>query len=161
MRQQGFVKTVLFGLGAGVIAGILVLGPGLRLAMRVVAVQDPFRATEFTIGGTMFIIIFFGLFVGGFLGIPGAIAARYLHRFAAMAIMTFLGMFIIMRDTEIVEELLELGGGPWVNFPMFTLGFLAYSVGFLWLFQRLTRGVGSDGKIRGESIVPTTVGGSL
>lgn len=161
MRQQSFAKTVLFGMGAGVIAGILVLGPGLRLAMRVVAVQDPFRTTEFTMGGTMFIIIFLGLFVGGFLGIPGAIAVNYLHRFAGLAIMTVLGMGFLMADSEIVEEFFELGGGPWVNIPMFSLVFAAYSVSVLWLFQRLMRGVGSAGEARDESIVQATVGGSL
>ena len=162
MRQQGFVKTLLFGLAAGVIAGLIVLGPGLRVAMRVVAIQDPFRASEFTIGGTMFIITFLGVMIGGTLGIPGAIAARYLHRFAAVAIMTVLGMGILMADSEIVAEFFELGGGPWVNIPMFSVVFVAYSASVVWLVERLTRRVALYGaESRGEDIVQASVGGSL
>lgn len=144
MRRRGFVKTVLYGIGAGVIAGLLVLGPGLRLAMRVVAIQDPFRTTEFTVGGTLFIVIFFGVMVGGSLGVSGAIADRYLPRIAALGIMTVLGMGFVMADSEIVEEFFELGWGPWMNIPMFALVFLGYSRFALWFVDRWQRDVASS-----------------
>jgi hypothetical protein len=72
----GFWRSSLYGAIGGVVAGLLVLGPGLRIAMRVVAILDPVRSPEFTVGGTMFIIIGVGVMMGGIFGVsatsPGA-----------------------------------------------------------------------------------------
>ena len=60
----GFWRSSLHGAIGGVAAGLLVLGPGLRIAMRVVAILDPVRSPEFTVGGTMLIIIGVGVVMG-------------------------------------------------------------------------------------------------
>ena len=39
----GFWRSSLYGAIGGVVAGLLILGPGLRIAMRVVAIVDPVR----------------------------------------------------------------------------------------------------------------------
>ena len=56
------------GAVAGAVAGVLVLGIGLRLAMRVVAITDPTRTPEFSVGGTAFILVGIGVMLGAFAG---------------------------------------------------------------------------------------------
>jgi len=70
----GFWRSSLHGAIGGVAAGLLVLGPGLRIAMRVVAILDPVRSPEFTVGGTMLIIIGVGVVMGGIFGVIGNVA---------------------------------------------------------------------------------------
>jgi hypothetical protein len=135
--------TLLHGLGAAGIAGLLVLGPGLRLAMRVVALQDPFRSTEFSFPGTVFILLFLGLMVGVPLGVVGAVVSRFLPRLGAIVLMSAVGMAMIMADSEIMNEFLELGAGPVVNFSMFTSVFLLYAYVDLRLLARFDREVAS------------------
>ena len=126
----GFWRSVLFGALAGVTAGVLVLGVGLRVAMRVVAMMDPSRTPELTFEGTMFILLGLGGMFGGIVGIFAHLARRGLGIRSAV-IAAFLpaagAMSILFVDDEIRRELFKLGGGALVNIPMF--GVVAFLYG--------------------------------
>jgi hypothetical protein len=128
----GFWRSVFHGAIGGVVAGLLVLGPGLRLAMRVVAIVDPIRTPEFTVGGTMFIIVGLGAIMGGIFGLQGNVARRGFGiplRVAGMVPALFVALMIGL-DNELRGEIVELGVGPWLNIPMF--GAVALGYGALW-----------------------------
>ena len=128
----GFWRSSLHGAIGGMIAGLLVLGPGLRIAMRVVAIFDPIRSPEFTVGGTMFIIVFIGVILGGIFGLFGNVARRGfgIPPRAAGLFPALLVMLMIGLDSELRGEIVELGAGPWLNIPMF--GAVAVGYGALW-----------------------------
>jgi hypothetical protein len=128
----GFWRSSLHGAIGGVIAGLLVLGPGLRIAMRVVAIFDPIRSPEFTVGGTMFIMVFIGVILGGIFGLLGNVARRGfgIPPRAAGLFPALLVMLMIGLDSELRGEIVELGAGPWLNIPMF--GAVAVGYGALW-----------------------------
>jgi hypothetical protein len=128
----GFWRSSLDGAIGGVIAGLLVLGPGLRIAMRVVAIIDPVRSPEFTIGGTMFIMIGVGVIMGGIFGVIGNIARSALGIRSGWAgvVPAVLVMLMIGLDSELRSEIVELGAGPWLNIPMF--GAVAVGYGAVW-----------------------------
>ena len=128
----GFWRSLLTGAIGGVVAGLLVLGPGLRIAMRVVAILDPVRTPEFTVGGTLFIIIGVGAMMGGIFGVIGNIArvgfnipSRGAGLVPAVVVILLIGL-----DSELRSEIVELGAGPWLNIPM--LGAVAVGYGALW-----------------------------
>jgi hypothetical protein len=129
----GFWRSSLYGAIGGVVAGLLVLGPGLRIAMRVVAILDPIRTPEFTVGGTMFIIIGVGVMMGGIFGVIGNIArvGFNIPSRAAGLVPAVLVMLLIGLDSELRSEIVELGAGPWLNIPMF--GAVAVGYGALWI----------------------------
>ena len=128
----GFWASSLYGAIGGVMAGLLVLGPGLRIAMRVVAIIDPVRSPEFTVGGTMFIIIGVGVMMGGIFGVIGNVARSGfdIPSGAAGLVPALLVMLMIGLDSELRSEIVELGAGPWLNIPMF--GAAAVGYGALW-----------------------------
>lgn len=126
-----FWRSVLFGAIAGVVSGVLVLGAGLRIAMRVVAMLDPFRVPEFSWGGTMFILIGIGGIFGGIFGILANLARRGLHLRSVLniAILPAGGaLSLLFLDDEIRRELFHLGAGAWVNLPMFGLVTVLYGI---------------------------------
>ena len=128
----GFWRSLLTGAIGGVVAGLLVLGPGLRIAMRVVAILDPVRTPEFTVGGTIFIIIGVGVMMGGIFGVIGNIArvGFNIPSRGAGLVPAVLVMLLIGLDSELRSEIVELGAGPWLNIPMF--GAVAVGYGALW-----------------------------
>lgn len=128
----GFWRSNLHGAIGGLVAGLLVLGPGLRLSMWVVAILDPIRSPEFTLDGTMFIIIGVGGMVGGIFGLFGNMARRGfgIPQRAAGIVPALLVALMIGLDTELRGEIIELGAGPWLNVPM--LGAVALGYGALW-----------------------------
>jgi hypothetical protein len=128
-----FWRGALYGAIGGVVAGLLVLGPGLRVAMRVVAIIDPVRSPEFTVGGTMFIIIGVGVMMGGIFGVIGNIArvGFNIPSRAAGLVPAVLVMLLIALDSELRSEIVVLGAGPWLNIPMF--GAVALGYGALWI----------------------------
>ena len=128
----GFWRSLLYGAIGGVVAGLLVLGPGLRIAMRVVAIIDPVRSPEFTVGGTMFIIIGVGVMMGGMFGVIGNIArvGFNISSRGAGLVPAVLVMLLIGLDNELRSEIVELGAGPWLNIPMFAA--VAVGYGALW-----------------------------
>ena len=128
----GFWRSLLTGAIGGVVAGLLVLGPGLRIAMRVVAILDPVRTPEFTVGGTIFIIVGVGVMMGGMFGVIGNIArvGFNIPSRGAGLVPAVLVMLLIGLDSELRSEIVELGAGPWLNIPMF--GAVAVGYGALW-----------------------------
>jgi hypothetical protein len=128
----GFWASSMYGAIGGVMAGLLVLGPGLRIAMRVVAIIDPVRSPEFTVGGTMFIIIGVGVVMGGIFGVIGNVARGGFNIPSGVAglVPVLLVMLMIGLDSELRSEIVGLGAGPWLNIPMF--GAVAVGYGALW-----------------------------
>ncbi|MDP9494538.1 MAG: hypothetical protein M3P87_04785 [Actinomycetota bacterium] len=125
----GFWRTFGIGLISGALAGALLLGPGFRLAMRVVAIFD-IRRVEFTLGGTFFIILGIGVIVGGLFGIAAAFmktGMRWRGRLAACATTVAL-VGLLLLDPNLRAEFVELGAGPWLNIPMFALVTFGYAL---------------------------------
>jgi len=128
---DGFWKTVAFGFVGGVIAGALIMGPGLRLAMRVVAIMEPTQIPEFSAEGTMFIIIGIGAIFGGVV----ALAANLIRKavpirslIASGVVLSVLVMTTLLSETDLRAEFTDLGAGPWVNIPMFSILVLGYGI---------------------------------
>lgn len=135
-----FWRTLFRAAIAGGLAGILVLGPGYRLAMRIVAILDESMTPEFTIGGTMFLIVGIGAMFGGITAtwvtlITKTYAAR---RAVAVTVLTVVVIGTLFVDSEVFRELTELGLGPVLNVPMF----LGVTVGWAWLADRWARPLG-------------------
>jgi hypothetical protein len=127
----GFWRTVLLGAIGGIASGILVLGVGLRVAMRVVAILDPVRSPEFTMEGTMFILIGIGGLFGGMVGILANLARRGMRLnsvIKAAILPAAAAMSLLLADDEIRGELFELGAGAWLNLPMFGLVAILYGI---------------------------------
>ncbi len=134
---KGFGGAAVRGSVAGATAGILVLGVGLRLAMRVVAVTDSTRTPEFTAEGTAFILIGIGLMLGavagGYLG--GLRHILGLRRRSVAIIGTIALVPLLFGDSETTDELLELGLGGWLNIPMF----VSIVFAFAWVQDAIAR----------------------
>lgn len=134
----GFWRTIGGGLLGGAIAGALILGPGFRLAMRVVAILD-IRRVEFTLGGTFFIIVGVGVILGGALGVLAALLRRGLGWSGPImaGVMTVGLVGLLLLDTGLRSEFVTLGAGPWLNIPMFTAVAFAYGLYANRLIDRL------------------------
>ncbi len=117
----GFWRTVGRGIAAGAVAGVLVLGPGFRLAMRLVAIIEPLRRPEFTLEGTAFIVIVIGLVFGAITGGWTTLVASSLgvSRGIGTGVITVAAFAQLFSSSEVLAELGELGAGPWMNVPMF------------------------------------------
>lgn len=131
---SGLWRIIGAGLVGGVIAGVLVLGPGFRLAMRMVAIVDV-RRVEFSVGGTLLIIILIGVIVGGIGGFMSALLRKGFGwsgpLMSGVMATTLVGLLYL--DTNLRSELLTLGAGPWLNIPMFA----AVSFGYALFANRL------------------------
>ena len=142
---EGFWKTVAFGLAGGVIAGALIMGPGFRIAMRVVAIMDPIRTPEFSFGGTFFIVVGIGGILGGVMGVVGNLirrAAAIASVVVAGVLLGALQMTILLTESGLREEFFELGGGPWVNIPMFAVFAFGYGIAAMTIVDRLDHRAG-------------------
>ncbi len=124
----GFWRTLGGSALAGAIAGALVLGPGMRIAMRLVAIAEPTQSPEFSLEGTVFIVVFLGLFFG----VPTGTTAMFLGRgfgWGRLGIAIFSAgslLAMLFATPDIRTELLELGLGGAMNIPMFGLVGFAY-----------------------------------
>lgn len=128
---EGFWKTVAFGLVGGVIAGALIMGPGLRLAMRVVAIMEPTRTPEFSVGGTLFIIIGIGAIFGGVFAMAANLIRRAIPITSSIAAgvgLSVLVMTMLLIEADLRAEFTDLGAGPWVNIPMFAIFVFGYGI---------------------------------
>lgn len=116
-----FLRVTAHAAIAGAVSGILVLGPGFRVAMRIVAMVDPSMSPEFSVGGTVFLIVGFGGVVGVATGVFATLVARGmgLSRGASVVLASVPVMSILILDSELSRELFELGAGGWINIPMF------------------------------------------
>jgi hypothetical protein len=138
-RIPRFWRSVARGLVAGGLAGALVLGPGFRLVMRIVAIVDPVRRPEFTLEGTMFLVVMVGLIFGAITAGWTVLVATALRlpRWGGAGLITLATIFPLFSDSEVLRELNELGAGPWVNVPMF----LGVTVLYAYLADRWARPV--------------------
>lgn len=133
---DGFWKTVAFGLVGGVIAGVLIMGPGFRLAMRIVAIMEPTKTPEFSVGGTLFIIIGIGGIFGGILAIAGNLvrkAAPITSVVVSGVVLSALMMALLLVESDLRAEFTDLGGGAWVNVPMFGFFVLGYGIAAMFI----------------------------
>jgi hypothetical protein len=125
----GFWRNFGVGLISGAVAGALILGPGFRLAMRVVAIFD-IRRVEFTLAGTFFIIVGVGVIFGGMFGIAAAFVRKGLglKGRSTAGLMTVAMVGLLLLDSSLRSEFVELGVGPWLNIPMFTAVTFGYGL---------------------------------
>lgn len=135
----GFWRTLFRAAIAGGLAGVLVLGPGYRLAMRVVAILDEATTPEFTLGGTMFLIVGIGAIFGAITTVFVTIVTKTFDapKLVAVTLLTAVVIGTLFLDSEIFRELTELGAGPILNVPMF----LGVTVAWAWLGDRWARPV--------------------
>jgi hypothetical protein len=138
-RVPGFWRTVLAGIVGGAVAGLVILGPGLRLAMRVVAILDPETAPEFTWSGTIGIVLFVGGISGALLGLMSALMRRLITPGVVATVVTVVFMGLLLAGEDLRTELMELGAGPWVNLPMFTAVVASFALVMLRLIGRFER----------------------
>lgn len=133
-------RILAAGLAGGAIAGLLILGPGFRVAMRAVALMDPTRAPEFTLEGTLFIVIGIGLFLGAVQGLTSHAVRRVLSLRSSVLAGSLLGVYVVgqlaLFAGEVSEEFFELGAGAWVNIPMFGVFAIAYGIATMALADR-------------------------
>jgi hypothetical protein len=134
-----FWTVVVRGAIGGVAAGLLVLGPGMRVAMRIVAVMDPLRTPELSLEGTLLIIVMLGGMFGGIVGIAVTVlrAGFDLSPRTAATVSTAVVVAMFVGEPELRAELLELGAGGWFNIPMFAVVAAAYGVAAARLVDRL------------------------
>ena len=117
------------GVFGGAAAGLLVLGPGLQVVMRIVAIMDPIRQPEFSAGETGFIVL-----SAGFMGLVfGAGIALIRDAFQVSGVVVALlaaagGMTVFLAGAELRGELFGLGAGAWVNIPMFAVAWGLYGL---------------------------------
>lgn len=133
-RQPGWWRDLSYGALAGLLAGVVVLAPGFRIAMRIVAMAEPMQRPSFSVEGTLFILLFVGCVIGP---AAGAIAATVVATWRVRAgwawvIAALLVMTTLFLVPDLREELLTLGAGSWVNVPMFAI----VSAGYGWLATR-------------------------
>jgi len=139
---DSFWKTVAFGLVGGAIAGALIMGPGFRVAMRLVAIMEPTRAPEFSAGGTLFIIVGIGGILGGVVGIAGNLIRRALSITSVVVAGVVLAVFemtLLLTDSGLRQEFFELGAGPWVNIALFGFFALGYGIAAMATAEYLER----------------------
>lgn len=134
-----FLPTLVAAALAGVVAGTAIVGVGFRVAMRIVALMEPSRIPEFSVGGTLFIIIMIGGIFGGIAGVVVCFARKGLGlgKIAGTLMSAGLIMTLVLIDRETRRELLHLGAGGLINIPMFTAISLGYGFATHWLFERL------------------------
>ena len=111
-------RLVFSGLIGGGIVGLIILGGGSRLAMRIVALTGGRR--EVTIEGTAFLMVF-GAFAGANIGVFLAALRRVVRpRIGPTAVVLgLLGVLAFVGPRDIREELVHEGRGIWLNAPMF------------------------------------------
>ncbi len=120
-------RLVLSGLVGGGIAGLVALGAGSRLAMRVVSITGGRR--EVSADGTMFLLIA-GAMLGAIIGLSLAGVLR-LWRVRGWVVGTILMVFfgsLLLVGSDTRSELFDEGLGIWLNLPMFLGVFVLYGV---------------------------------
>lgn len=128
---SGLWAKVGLGAAGGALAGMAILGPGFRLAMRVVAIVDPRLVPEFSVGGTMVIIVGVGAIAGGVLGVVGNLMYDVGHRRPPLYSGVVVGMLVVtilLANPGIREELTALGSGLAMNLTMFGAASVLYGV---------------------------------
>jgi hypothetical protein len=141
-RVPRFWWTVLYSAMSGLAAGLIILGPGMRLVMRIVAIVDPGKNPEFTVGGTMFLIIFIGGIFGAGIAVVTGLVVRALNingRVIPSLMMASLLMVMLLANAGLRMELFDFGLGAWMNIPMFATVGLGFGLGATAARQRLEK----------------------
>lgn len=136
----GFWKTVASGAAGGALAGLVILAPGFRVAMRMVAIMDPSRSPEFSFSGTIFIMIMVGVVMGGLLGTAGILINRTTNIRSLTAGGGLLGLLtvgVLLGNSGLRRELINLGTGLWINLAMFGIVAIAYGIATMKMAARL------------------------
>lgn len=136
----GFWKTVASGAAGGALAGLVILAPGFRVAMRMVAIMDPSRSPEFSFSGTIFIMIMVGVVMGGLLGTAGILINRTTNIRSLTAGGGLLGLLtvgVLLGNSGLRRELINLGTGLWINLAMFGIVAIAYGIATMKVAARL------------------------
>lgn len=147
---SGFWKKVALGAVGGILAGLVILAPGWRVAMRVVAVMDPWTAPGFTIGGTIFILIVIGAVPGGVMGIVSNLLRHVTGIRSILISGIALGLLVtgsLLAHPDLRREVIDLGGGLWVNLSLFGTVSILYGIAAM----RVTDFFASKTKQRSET----------
>jgi hypothetical protein len=127
-----FWRIVVGGFVGGAVSGLLILGPGFRLMMRAVAIMDPLHPEEFTLGGTLFVVVGIGAILGGVQGLTAHLARRSFGLRSAVLAGALLAALMMIALTffagELSQELFDLGISAWINIPLFSLVALGYGI---------------------------------
>lgn len=154
---DGFWRIAISGFVGGAIAGLLILGPGFRLAMRAVAMMDPVHPEEFTLGGTLFIVVGIGAILGGVQGVTAHLARRAFGMSSAVLAGSILAAMQMTMLTffsgDLSRELFDLGVSPWINIPLFGLVAWGYGVAAMAVADRAEEAMFS-GRRRAREKVP-------
>lgn len=121
-----FARIQVSGMVGGFVTGLVVLGGGLRLAMRLVVLTDDVREPVFS-SETLF-IIFFGGVVGLMMGPVIAVAQRLWAPSSTLigAVVAISSMSMFLLEPGLRTELFNEGAGPLLNIPLFTATFFAF-----------------------------------
>lgn len=153
---DGFWRIVVAGFVGGAVAGLLILGPGFRLAMRMVAIMDPVHPEEFTFGGTLFIIVGIGAILGGIQGLTAHLARRAFGIDSSVLAGTVLAALLMIMlaffSGDLSEELFELGISPWINIPLFGLITLGYGIAAMAIAAKAETTMFSRGRTEAEKV---------
>ncbi len=97
--------------------------------MRVVALLEPTRTPEFTFEGTAFLVVGIGLMFGAVTTAWPALIAVGLRwpRWAGVGLIAVATAVQLFADSETLGEITDLGGGVWMNVPMFGAVVIAFS----------------------------------
>ena len=139
---DGFLRTVGYGFVGGAVAGLLIMGPGFRLAMRVVAIMDPTTTPEFSFGGTLFIIVGIGGIFGAIFGAIGNVIRKSVpvpSVVVAGIVLAVVDMTMLLGDPGLREEFFGLGAGPWLNIPLFGVFVVGYGIAAMTIAGGLER----------------------
>lgn len=134
-----FWRKLAAAIVAGTLAGMVVLGPGLRIAMRAVAIADPDKTPEFTIGGTIFIIVMLGVIFGAIFGVVSVFARTgfRIQRVLVGMVGAVVILTTLMVIPDIRRELMDFGLGAGMNLPLFGLVGFAHAWATVTVFDRL------------------------
>ncbi|HSJ70569.1 MAG TPA: hypothetical protein VLA29_02860 [Acidimicrobiia bacterium] len=134
-----FARNQVSGMVGGVVTGLVLLGGGLRLAMRLVVLTDDVREPVFT-SETGFIIFFggvVGLMMGPFIAIAQRLWAPRSALIGAVVTTMLMSMFLIAPGLR--TELFNEGAGPLLNIPLFTATFFAFGASANEVISRIER----------------------
>lgn len=153
---NGFWRIVVSGFVGGAVAGLLILGPGFRLAMRAVAIMDPVHPEEFTLEGTLFVVVGIGAILGGVQGLTAHLARRAFGIRSAVvagALLAALEMTLLsLFSGELSRELFDLGISAWINIPLFGLFTLGYGIAAMAMADKAEAGMFSRSDRRREKV---------
>ena len=147
MSVRGFVRGAWVYVRAQLVAGLL-LGLGLRLAMRVVALTDAEPGTRFTPGVTLAILLV-AVVLSVVVSLPFFLLRRFVPGTPVRKGLVMGGAAIPLGGALVIGEALTVGN-PWLNVPMFFAVLVGFGVAFSVVVARLER----RRAMRGPAVTP-------